>query len=862
MTTGTGAAKGALTPVGDVPLRELLNGMAVPAYTTDAAGTLTWFNDAAASLAGRTPQIGFDRWCVTAKAFRPDGTLLPLDQLPMAAALRDEPFTTAAEVIGERPDGARFWFAAYPSVVRDQTGRIIAGMNVLIDITARKNAQAQSDELYRSMFVACPECVKIVDKSGRLLDMNAAGLRMIGAAARADAIGANVYDMIAPEHRDVFREFNEKVCGGERGTLEFEIVGLRGERRLMETHAVPLHDYNGETVHLAVARDITRQESTERAALRLSAIVDSSDDAIISKDLNGIITSWNRSAQRLFGYTAEEVIGKSVTILIPADRLDEEPMILGRLQRGDRVDHFETVRRRKDGTLVDISLTISPVRDRNGEIIGASKIARDVTESRRGERARTLLSAIVDSSDDAIISKDLNGIITTWNQSAQRLFGYTAEEAVGRPVTMLMPPERIDEEPGILARIRKGERVDHFETIRRRKDGTLLDISLTISPVKDAQGTIIGASKIARDITSQKRIQAALAESEARFRELANSMPQIVWTADKEGRLDYFNERWHQFTGMDADAPAAAAFDAFLHPEDREKWNTEWRRSLESGTPFAAECRFWDDRAHAWRWLMGRAVPARTEAGKLFKWFGSWTDIDDQKKSQEDLRRANQDLEQFAYSASHDLQEPVRTVQLYSEILSARHGKNFSPGALEYLGYVRQGAARMETLVNDLLSYTQLARIEIPEEPADANAAVSGAIDALRGVIDREHAEITAQSLPTLHVHSTHLQQLFQNLIGNAIKYRDPARTPEIHVSASRDQGEWMFSIRDNGIGIDPQYREKIFGLFKRLHTSDQYPGTGIGLAICQRIVERYNGRIWVDSEPGKGSVFRFALPE
>ena len=245
--------------------------------------------------------------------------------------------------------------------------------------------------------------------------------------------------------------------------------------------------------------------SSESQIALLASVVESSDDAIITKDLDGIITSWNRSASEIFGYTREEAIGQSITMLMPADRIDEEPGILERIRRGEKVDHYETIRRRKDGTLVDISLTVSPLRNSRGEIFGASKIARDISQRKltHGERAR--LAAVVESSDDAIITKDLRGNITSWNQGAEEIFGYTAEEVIGQPVTILMPPERTDEEPEILARIRNGEKVRHYETVRCRKDGTRVNISLTVSPLYDEEGQIIGVSKIARDITERLR---------------------------------------------------------------------------------------------------------------------------------------------------------------------------------------------------------------------------------------------------------------------------------------------------------------------------------------------------------------------
>jgi len=246
---------------------------------------------------------------------------------------------------------------------------------------------------------------------------------------------------------------------------------------------------------------------------RLAAIVASSDDAIISKDLDGTITTWNQAAERMFGFTAAEAIGRPIAIIIPEDRREEEEYVLERVREGTGVDHYETVRRRKDGSFVDVSLSVSAIFDEEGKIVGASKVARDITAANRMEREAFHLASIVASSEDAIISKDLDGVIQTWNRAAERLFGYTAEEAIGRSIRMLIPEERLNEEDEVLSRIRRGLSVESFETVRRRKDGSSIDISLTVSPIFAQNGQIVGASKIARDITEQRRLREVAEEA-------------------------------------------------------------------------------------------------------------------------------------------------------------------------------------------------------------------------------------------------------------------------------------------------------------------------------------------------------------
>lgn len=243
-------------------------------------------------------------------------------------------------------------------------------------------------------------------------------------------------------------------------------------------------------------------------------IVESSDDGIISKDLNGIITSWNKGAQHIFGFTAAEMIGRPVRMLIPEDLQDQEDSILARIRRGERVDHFETERLNKSGARVPVSLNISPIKDRGGRIFGASKVVRDITAQQQADALRNRLSAIVESSDDAIISKDLNGIITSWNQGAERIFGYNAEEMIGTSITRIVPADLMNEEADIIQRIRSGQRIDHFRTTRSHKDGTAIPLSITVSPVRDAAGKVIGASKVARDFSQQLRFEQQLEEAD------------------------------------------------------------------------------------------------------------------------------------------------------------------------------------------------------------------------------------------------------------------------------------------------------------------------------------------------------------
>ena len=242
----------------------------------------------------------------------------------------------------------------------------------------------------------------------------------------------------------------------------------------------------------------------------LAAIVESSEDAIIGKDLNGVVYSWNRAAERLYGYTFEEMLGRTVEVLLPDERRDEDALLLHALHAGAHIDHFEATRRRKNGETIHVSLTISPIRAADGAIVGTSDIARNITNRVELERDRARLAAIVESSQDAIVGKSLTGIVETWNRAAAALYGYSAAEMIGQPMRILLPPDRSAEEADILDRVGKGERVEHYQTVRQRKDGTPVTVSLTISPVRGSRGEVVGASHIARDITTQKDFEARM----------------------------------------------------------------------------------------------------------------------------------------------------------------------------------------------------------------------------------------------------------------------------------------------------------------------------------------------------------------
>lgn len=376
-----------------------------------------------------------------------------------------------------------------------------------------------------------------------------------------------------------------------------------------------------------------------------------------------------------------------------------------------------------------------------GDVIRMTGTVQDVTDLKKAEEKIINFASIVESSRDAIISKTLDGMITSWNPQAEKLFGYSGEEAVGKHISIIFPEERLGEEKEILRKIKEGEPLISYETERKRKDGSLVTVSATISPLKDLSGKIIGASKIVRDITAKK--------------------------------------------------------------------------------------------------LTEERIMAYTQA----------------------LEQKNKETEQFAYIASHDLQEPLRTITNYIGLFYDDYKGKLDPSADMYLDFISNASRRMQMLITDLLEYTRIENDNNPKQ-IDLNGLVKDVLSDMQQTIRETKAKVEVQNLPEMIGFTSRFRSLFQNLVSNAIKFRKPGIDPVIKISAKDLGKDWQFEISDNGIGIEKDFHEKIFMLFQRLHTRTEYEGTGIGLAHCKKIVELRGGRIWVESELNKGSRFYFTMPK
>ncbi len=355
-------------------------------------------------------------------------------------------------------------------------------------------------------------------------------------------------------------------------------------------------------------------------------------------------------------------------------------------------------------------------------------------------------------------------------------------------------------------------------------------------------------------------------ENQRIYRAIGESIPFGIWICDAQGRNQYTSESLLKLTGMAQQQFSGLDWTRALHPEDEQRIVTQWQECVKSEGVWDAEMRYRgvDGKYHP---VLARGVPVRDDNGRIISWAGINLDIGRLKDTEaalqrqaEELRRSNGDLEQFAFVASHDIQEPLRTVNTYTELLLRKLDTSRSPEIAEYAAFVRDGVSRTESLIRDLLAYSRVLQTDVDRQPVETGRIVEQAVKFCETSVQESGAEIDAVALPTVLAGEPYLLQVFQNLISNAIKYRKPGVPPKIRITGEVQGREVLFKVRDNGIGFDPKYADKVFKLFTRLH-GRKYPGTGLGLAICQRIVERYGGRMWADSRPDEGSVFCFTLP-
>jgi len=915
--------------------------------------------------------------------------------------------------------------------------------NNLLEARVRERTEAlrESEESFSKAFRLSPDLVVIVREADyTVIRANEALCRLWGTTPE-EVIGnptKKYTHWLDEEERLTFlRTLQAK---GEY--LGYETTLRMGDGRLVpfsiSSRGITL---NGQACIMIVMRDITERRLAEVASRAISAIVESSDDAIIGKDLNGIVTSWNTGAEKIFGYAATEMIGTSIVRIIPTERRVEEEGILGRVARGESVRHFETVRQRKDGQLVDISVTVSPTKDAGGRVVGASKIARDISERKRAEAAlqtsKAQLDAAVASMTDAIFISDSKGQFIEFNEAFATFHRFRTKEECAKTLAeypaflevYMADGKLVPLEQWAVPRALRGETSKNAEyTLRRKDTGDTWIGSYSFAPIRDRNGVIVGSVVAGRDITEQKQAEKALRDSKERFASIFNLSPvatslstakegryldvndgflkmfqlsrnevightvfelntwvdmgqrgvllsklkedgvinnfemtlraksghilQLLWSGaqivvdgescllgsslditerkqaeekirklnteleqrviERTGQLEAANTKLRHsqaelkslfeslpglYLVLTPDLTIVAASDAYLkatlttregilsrklfdvfpdNPDESEATGvSNLRASIDRALRLGVadtmaiqkydirrpdgvfEERYWSpinspvlglERQVEYivhrvedvtefvkrnsRPSGGPAEPSAREQQMAAEIFQNTQKL---AATNQQLESANKELEAFSYSVSHDLRAPLRAVDGFSQAVLEDFGPKLPAEGLRQLQVIRESAQRMGQLIDDLLAFSRLSRQPLIMQNVETEPMVRAALTAL-------------------------LKQVWVNLLSNALKYTRKREHAIVEVGCVEQKGEHVFFVRDNGTGFDMQYAHKLFGVFQRLHRAEEYEGTGVGLAIVQRVIHRHGGRVWAEAAVDRGATFYFTL--
>jgi PAS domain S-box-containing protein len=659
--------------------------------------------------------------------------------------------------------------------------------------------------------------------------------------------------------------------------------------------------------------------------LHYAAIIENSDDAIVSKDLDGIVQSWNAAAERIFGYTAQEMVGQSITKIIPRDRLDEEPEILRKIGAGERVDHFQTIRQRKDGRPIDVSVTISPIRDAAGNIIGASKIARDITVAKRYERERERLYSL-----GKTMAAELNteAIVQAITDAATQITGaqfgaffYNVTDEAGEAYTLYtlsgVPREHFEKFPmprntevfgptfsgtGIVRSddITKDPRYGKNAPYHGMPAGHLPVRSYLAVPVFSREHKVIGGlffghstpamfdqqsetvvTAIAAHASvalENARLHQEVQENMQRFQQLANTIPQLAWMARSDGNIFWFNQQWYDYTGMDpATLDNLSGFN-FLHPKELPRVREKWHQAVKAGDTWEDT---FDIRRHdgAYRPFLSRARPVRDKAGNIVLWFGTNTDVTEQHelvRSREELlaaeRAARAEVErvsrmkdEFLATLSHELRTPLNAIVGWCQLIQR---PSIDDETLEEgLEVICRNARAQTQLIEDLLDMSRIVsgKIRLDVQRVNLSDVIHAALETVRPAVESREIRVNALLDPVAGPvigDPNRLQQIAWNLLSNAAKFTP--RKGKITVLLERVNSHVEFTVSDTGEGIAPEFLPHVFDRFRQADASisRKHGGLGLGLAIVKQLVELHGGHVLAKSDgKGKGATFVVELP-
>jgi PAS domain S-box-containing protein len=845
-----------------------------------ATGNLCFVSQPVERLTGYSPATWLAHPDLWRDSIHPDDRTTVLAEFEAGLAAR-RPFTLDYRLVAAK--GRVLWIrdAAVWVAATDETPNLWQG--TWTDITAQRKTETElqhSNERFAALFGT--DVVGIAVSSvatGRILDVNERAETILR-LSRAELVGhgwleLGFWDGQQAERRALI----DRVMAGN--PVRSEPLRLRHPSGEVLDLALSVEqiELGGEPCLVSLFDDVSERHRAEIEAQRLAAIVDASGDAIVRLALNGVIQTWNTGAEHLYGYAASEAVGQPISMLIPAERREEFAAILERVGAGESFARLESHRLTKDRRLVDVSLTISPIRDRSDSVVAIATIARDVTAWKAAQRDvadRTAqLAAIVDSAMDAIVTVDPDQCILVFNQAAETMFGTSAADAIGQPLVRFMP-ERF--------RAAHAAHVNHFAETNvtsrtmgglgaiwgRRATGEEFPIEAAISQITVGGRKLL--TVILRDIS-----QRLSAERELRHRaDLLNHAYDAIVVWEWDGPITFWNDGARRLYGYAQDEAIGRIGHELLRSEFPDGtpahallsdlkldgvWEGELLQTRRDGEVIVVESRHVVVEQDGRRLVLeaNRDVTARKRAEDEARQLNAELERRVAQRTAQ-LEAVNKELEAFTYSASHDLRAPLRGIDGFSQALLEDYGDRLDDDGRNYIDRIRRATDRMGRLIDDLLSLSRITRTDVNKEQINLSALARQVCDELAAAEPKRQVEVVVEPGLMAAADPRLMRIALTNLIGNAWKFTSKRADARIEVASDGTGPEPIIVVRDNGAGFDMRHADRLFGAFQRLHHVRDYPGTGIGLATVERIVHRHGGRVWVEAEVDRGANFFFTL--
>ena len=860
--------------------------------------------------------IDIEKLASNLEVYRPDGSSRPLDEAPPLRALKGEHIRNMEEIVRNPTSNELRYRQVNASPVKDKNDKIIGAVSVVRDITESKKviqSLKESQKEYSNLFERMNEGFTIAEMiyndegkpyDFRWIDMNHAYEKIIGFTRET---------LLKTTARAMFPELQPKLIEN------FGKVMLTGKQLEFENYNIDLDTWFHVIAYKITQKyfafltlDITERKKTEKLNQKLleneqqlteelkvtneelikqgdkllkinntlleseesfRSIIENIQDSYMRADKDGTIVMASPSAARMYRFDSHKgMIGTSTHSYFKNS--EDSDYAIGELKKHGKFINYEVEARRNDGTFFWVSQNAQYYFDGQGKILGSETFVRDITENIKNEHelkeSEEKYRNIVEIANEGIMIADTTGRINFLNAKMAQMLGYSIEELLGINAESLV--DKDDYELGLqkIENRRKGIQ-ESYEIKYIRKSGEGLWCLISATPMYDYGGKHIGNMTMQTDITERKKSNDALQESESRFHSVLDNSQDVIYRVNVQtGKYEYVSPSTKKVFGYSPEELMALAVKNPLntiHPDDRIKFQIGINK-LEQDDKVEMEYRHKTINGK-YCWISNKMGLIRDNTGKPLYRDGNMRDITKRKRIEEqmkiamdELRRSNEELERFAYVSSHDLQEPLRMVKLYSQLLERRYKDNLDSDADDFIEYIVEGANRMKQLIDDLLEYSRVTSQAKEFDNIDLQKVLDIVLRNLSISIIENNVTISHDPFPTIFADQNQMLQVFQNLITNAIKFHGQ-NPPKINISVQKDEKEWIFSVSDNGIGIDSKHQNQIFEVFKRLHHNrDEYPGSGIGLSITQKIIIHHGGRIWVESEIGKGTTFYFTIPK